>query len=74
MLRGRRFVLDGVRCFNPKVICPPPWNLEQLRDNWRDPEFPVNELQNFTEHDNHEKRQKMRDLVETDDTFFPGKK
>jgi len=72
MLRSRaKFIEKSLRCFNPNVIQPPPWNLAELRDNWRDPDFPVKELQHFTEHDNQEKRQKLRELL-ADDTFLPG--
>ena len=71
MLRNRIRAVDIVRRFNPKVIQPPPWNLDELRNNWRDPNFPTKELQHFTEADNHEKRQKLRDLLSTE-TFTPG--
>jgi len=70
MLRNRIRAVDIVRRFNPKVIQPPPWNLDELRNNWRDPDFPTKELQHFTEADNHEKRQKLRDLLSTE-TFTP---
>jgi len=63
-------VRKSLRCFNPNVIQSPPWNLEQLRNNWRDPEFPVKELQHFTEHDNQEKREELRNLL-SEDTFIP---
>ena len=71
MLRSRFRCFNPVRCFNPKVIQAPPWNLDELRNNWRDSDFPVAELQDFTEHDNQEKRQKLRDLL-SDEIFIPG--
>ena len=59
------------RTVSSDLITEPPWgSLEGLRDKWRNEDFPVKELQHFTEGDNQEKRQKFRELL-SDPEFVP---
>ena len=68
ILRNRH---RSIREVSSDLITQPPWgSLEGLRQKWRDSDFPVKELQHFTEGDNQEKRQKFRDLL-SDPEFIP---
>jgi acyl-CoA oxidase len=61
----------SIRSVSADLITPPPWgSLKGLRQKWRDPDFPVKELQHFTEGDNQEKREKFRELLENPE-FIP---
>ena len=72
MLRHIRAVKTFERYFRKEIITAPPWcSPEELRDKWRTPNFPKAALQHFTEYDNHEKREKYRQLLSTDQ-FMPG--
>ena len=60
MLRNVVKRTGSVRAVSADLITPPPWDLAELRQKWRTPDFPLKELQHFTEGDNQEKRQKFR--------------
>lgn len=60
----------SIRSVSADLVTPPPWDLSELRQKWRTADFPVKELQHFTEGDNQEKRQKFRNVFEKSQCFL----